>query len=111
MSAHASARVDDGRSVVVVVEDDPAVRAALRPALVAAGFEVVDGPATCAPDLVLLDPGSLDVDGTGFSAHLRELLPGSVVVLTDRRAHAAPPPPERLPMMLDRLRAGRRRRR
>jgi two-component system, OmpR family, response regulator MprA len=65
---------------ILIVEDDRALRDALRRALVLAGYEAVlagDGEealgqvATAAPDAVVLDVGLPDVDGLEVSRRLR----------------------------------------
>jgi DNA-binding response OmpR family regulator len=82
-------------SLVLVVEDDPTIGAALESALGAAGHSVIwkrDGSTAlqsaraAAPDLVLLDLGLPDVDGLTICRELRMLLSSAViVVLTARR--------------------------
>jgi len=80
-------------SRVLVVDDDPQLRRALRITLRAAGFEVVtaaDGrtalaEATAAPpDVVVLDLGLPDLDGTEVLAGLRPWFTGPVLVLSAR---------------------------
>ncbi|WP_249522717.1 response regulator, partial [Modestobacter marinus] len=80
-------------SRVLVVDDDPQLRRALRITLRAAGFDVVtaeDGRTALAeaaaahPDLVVLDLGLPDLDGTEVLAGLRPWFTGPVVVLSAR---------------------------
>ncbi len=80
-------------SRVLVVDDDPQLLRALRITLRAAGFEVVtaaDGrtalaeAATAHPDVVVLDLGLPDLDGTEVLAGLRPWFTGPVVVLSAR---------------------------
>ncbi|WP_222193032.1 response regulator [Modestobacter italicus] len=80
-------------SRVLVVDDDPQLRRALRITLRAAGFDVVtaeDGRTALAeaaaahPDVVLLDLGLPDLDGTEVLAGLRPWFTGPVVVLSAR---------------------------
>lgn len=78
------------REVVLILEDDAAVRTALHRALVGAGFHVVGRADGREPGLVLLDPGLLDVDEPGFAALLADLVPAdAVVVLTSRQPERA----------------------
>jgi two-component system KDP operon response regulator KdpE len=80
-------------SRVLVVDDDPQLLRALRITLRAAGFEVVtaaDGRMALAeasaapPDVVVLDLGLPDLDGTEVLAGLRPWFTGPVLVLSAR---------------------------
>jgi two-component system KDP operon response regulator KdpE len=78
---------------VLVVDDDPQLSRALRITLHAAGYDVgtaADGrtaltrAAVDHPDLVILDLGLPDLDGTEVLAGLRPWFPGPVLVLSAR---------------------------
>jgi two-component system KDP operon response regulator KdpE len=80
-------------SRVLVVDDDPQLSRALRITLRAAGYEVVTAPdgraalseaATAHPDLVILDLGLPDLDGTEVLGGLRPWFTGPVLVLSAR---------------------------
>jgi two-component system KDP operon response regulator KdpE len=80
-------------SRVLVVDDDPQLCRALRITLRAAGYDVVpasDGrtalreAATQQPDVVVLDLGLPDLDGTEVLAGLRPWFTGPVLVLSAR---------------------------
>lgn len=80
-------------SRVLVVDDDPQLLRALRITLRASGYEVVtaaDGrtalheAADAHPDVVVLDLGLPDLDGTEVLAGLRPWFTGPVVVLSAR---------------------------
>jgi two-component system KDP operon response regulator KdpE len=80
-------------SRVLVVDDDPQLSRALRITLRAAGYEVAtvgDGRAALheaadrLPDLVILDLGLPDLDGTEVLAGLRPWFSGPVLVLSAR---------------------------
>ncbi len=80
-------------SRVLVVDDDPMLTRALRITLRASGYEVVaaaDGrtalrdAASEHPDLVILDLGLPDLDGTEVIAGLRPWYAGPVLVLSAR---------------------------
>ncbi|KQS65999.1 response regulator [Modestobacter sp. Leaf380] len=84
-------------SRVLVVDDDPQLLRALRITLRAAGHEVVVAPdgatalreaAASHPDVVVLDLGLPDLDGTEVLAGLRPWFTGPVLVLTARTASA-----------------------
>jgi two-component system KDP operon response regulator KdpE len=78
---------------VLVVDDDPQLSRALRITLHAAGYDVGTAPdgrtalkraAVDHPDLVILDLGLPDLDGTEVLAGLRPWFPGPVLVLSAR---------------------------
>ena len=78
---------------VLVVDDDPHLLRALRISLRAAGHEVVTAPdgttalreaAAAHPDVVVLDLGLPDLDGTEVLAGLRPWFTGPVLVLSAR---------------------------
>jgi two-component system, OmpR family, KDP operon response regulator KdpE len=80
-------------SRVLVVDDDPQLTRALRITLRASGYEVVTAPdgraalreaAEQAPDLVVLDLGLPDLDGTEVLGGLRPWFTGPVLVLSAR---------------------------
>ncbi|MCW2531550.1 MAG: kdpE [Blastococcus sp.] len=80
-------------SRVLVVDDDPQLSRALRITLRAAGYEVVNAAdgrtalheaAEEHPDLVILDLGLPDLDGTEVLAGLRPWFTGPVLVLSAR---------------------------
>lgn len=78
---------------ILVVDDEPQIQRFLRPALAAAGYEVieaVDGAnalkllATAAPDLVILDLGLPDIDGKEVVRNLRGWSQVPVIILSAR---------------------------
>ena len=80
-------------SRVLVVDDEPQIRRALRTSLEAHGYEVatvgtgeegVVGVAEQAPDLVLLDLGLPDIDGTEVIRRVRAFSDVPVIVLSVR---------------------------
>jgi two-component system, OmpR family, KDP operon response regulator KdpE len=80
---------------VLVVDDEPQIRRALRTSLQAHGYEVatvgtgeegVVGVAELAPDLVLLDLGLPDMDGAEVIRRLRGFSEVPVIVLSVRDA-------------------------
>ncbi|TFV70757.1 response regulator transcription factor [Blastococcus sp. CT_GayMR19] len=80
-------------SRVLVIDDDPQLLRALRITLRAAGHEVDTAPdgrtalhqaAALPPDLILLDLGLPDLDGTEVLAGLRPSYTGPVLVLSAR---------------------------
>jgi two-component system, OmpR family, KDP operon response regulator KdpE len=80
-------------SVVLVVDDEPQIVRALRTALAASGYEVVTAStggealaqATASePELVILDLGLPDMDGTEVVRQLREWSDVPVIVLSVR---------------------------
>jgi two-component system KDP operon response regulator KdpE len=77
----------------VVVEDDPQIRRFLRTVLPAEGFEVLEAEtgergliaaATGKPDVVILDLGLPDLDGTDVIRRLREWSQVPILVLSAR---------------------------
>jgi two-component system KDP operon response regulator KdpE len=84
-------------SLVLVVDDEPQIRRALRTSLEAHGYEVatvgtgdegVVGAAEQAPDLVLLDLGLPDVDGTEVIRRVRAFSDVPVIVLSVRESQS-----------------------
>jgi two-component system KDP operon response regulator KdpE len=80
-------------SLVLVIDDEPQIRRALRTSLEAHGYEVatvgtgeegVVGAAENAPDLVLLDLGLPDIDGTEVIRRVRGFSDVPVIVLSVR---------------------------
>jgi len=80
-------------SRVLVVDDDRQLLRALRITLTAAGHEVVTAPdgstalreaASAHPDVIVLDLGLPDMDGTEVLAGLRPWFAGPVIVLSAR---------------------------
>lgn len=80
---------------ILVVDDEPQIRRALRTSLEAHGYEVatvgtgqegVVGAAELAPDLVLLDLGLPDMDGTEVIRRVRSFSDVPVIVLSVREA-------------------------
>jgi two-component system, OmpR family, KDP operon response regulator KdpE len=78
---------------VLVVDDEPQIRRALSLNLVARSYEVVEatnGKAALAlvrtehPDVILLDLGLPDMDGTAVLKSIREWTDVAVIVLTVR---------------------------
>ena len=85
--------IEPHRPVVAVVEDDSALRRALRTSLRARGFDVHElatGEAAIVlaadgvPEVVLLDLGLPDIDGIDVLARIREFSAVPVIVLTAR---------------------------
>jgi two-component system KDP operon response regulator KdpE len=79
--------------LVLVVDDDPAIRRLLRTSLGAEGYrtmeaatgrEALAAAGATPPDLVLLDLGLPDMDGTEVLHRLRTMSPIPVVVLSAR---------------------------
>lgn len=82
-------------SVVLVVDDEPQIRRALRTSLEAHGYEVatvgtgeegVVAAAEQAPDLMLLDLGLPDIDGTEVIRRVRAFSDVPVIVLSVRES-------------------------
>ena len=82
-------------SVVLVVDDEPQIRRALRTSLEAHGYEVatvgtgeegVLAAAEQAPDLMLLDLGLPDIDGTEVIRRVRAFSDVPVIVLSVRES-------------------------
>lgn len=78
---------------ILVVDDEPQIQRFLKPALAAAGYEVVEAAtgaeaikavATSAPDLVILDLGLPDMDGKDVIASLRGWSDIPIVILSAR---------------------------
>jgi len=78
---------------VLVIDDEPAIARALRPALKGQGFEVAtavsgaDGLAQLdqfMPDVILLDLGLPDIDGVTLATQLRERTEAPIIVLSVR---------------------------
>ncbi|WP_159952011.1 response regulator [Rhizobium sp. 18065] len=78
---------------IVVVDDEPQILRFLRPALTAAGYDVVEAEtgkqalalvATVAPDLLILDLGLPDMDGKDVIAQLRSWNAIPIIVLSAR---------------------------
>src|SRR5207344_2406435 len=87
----------EGRHVtkVLVVDDEPQIRRALRTSLAAHGYEVtavgtgeegVLGVADSSPDLVLLDLGLPDMDGTDVVRRVRAFSDVPVIILSVRES-------------------------
>ena len=84
-------------TLVLVVDDEPQIRRALRTSLEAHGYEVatvgtgeegVVGAAEQAPDLVLLDLGLPDIDGTEVIRRVRAFSDVPVIVLSVRESQS-----------------------
>lgn len=78
---------------ILVVDDEPQIQRFLRPALTAAGYDVIEATtgsealkavATLAPDLVILDLGLPDMDGKDIIASLRGWSGIPIVILSAR---------------------------
>lgn len=78
---------------ILVVDDEPQIQRFLKPALSAAGYEVVEAMngadalkavATVAPDLVILDLGLPDMDGKDVIRSLRGWSDIPIVILSAR---------------------------
>jgi two-component system, OmpR family, KDP operon response regulator KdpE len=81
------------RERILVVDDEPQIQRFLRPALEAAGYEVVEATtggdalraaATAAPALVILDLGLPDMDGKDVIARLRGWSQVPIIILSAR---------------------------
>ncbi len=82
---------------ILVVDDEPQIHRFLRPALVAAGYDVLSAAkgaeaiksvATLAPDAVVLDLGLPDMDGMDVIAEVRRWSQVPIVVLSARDREA-----------------------
>ena len=80
---------------VLIIDDEPAIARALKPALRGHGFEVAtaftgaEGHTqleSFKPDLILLDLGLPDIDGVELTAELRERTDAPIIVLSVRDA-------------------------
>jgi two-component system KDP operon response regulator KdpE len=78
---------------ILVIDDEPQMHRFLRPALTAAGFEVLRADtgteglkmiATAAPDAVVLDLGLPDMDGKDLLRAARAFYQGPVLILSAR---------------------------
>jgi two-component system KDP operon response regulator KdpE len=78
---------------VLVVDDEPQILRFLRPALAAAGYQVIEAEngadalrmaATGAPDIIVLDLGLPDMDGKEVIARLRGWSTTPIIVLSAR---------------------------
>ena len=81
------------RERILVVDDEPQIQRFLRPALEAAGYDVVEAlngaealkaAATAAPALVILDLGLPDMDGKDVIARLRGWSQVPIIILSAR---------------------------
>jgi two-component system KDP operon response regulator KdpE len=80
---------------VLIIDDEPAIARALRPALEGHGFAVTTASSGAealfqfeefAPDLILLDLGLPDADGVDLTVELRKQTQAPIVVLSVRGA-------------------------
>lgn len=78
---------------ILVVDDEPQIRRFLRPALAAAGYDVIEAEnganaikavATAAPDIIILDLGLPDMDGKDVIANLRGWSRLPIIILSAR---------------------------
>ncbi len=78
---------------VLIVDDEPQIQRFLRPALTAAGYEVIEAAtgaqalkavATTAPDVIILDLGLPDMDGKEVVAQLRGWSEVPIIILSAR---------------------------
>ncbi|MDR6758935.1 two-component system KDP operon response regulator KdpE [Mycoplana sp. BE70] len=78
---------------ILVVDDEPQIQRFLRPALGAAGYEVVEAmtggeaikaAATSAPDVIILDLGLPDMDGKDVVANIRAWSQLPIIILSAR---------------------------
>lgn len=78
---------------ILVVDDEPQIQRFLKPALMAAGYSVVEAAtgaealkavATAAPDLIILDLGLPDMDGKEVIANLRGWSDIPIIILSAR---------------------------
>jgi two-component system KDP operon response regulator KdpE len=81
------------RPTVLVIEDEPEIRAFLRTALVAEGYRVAEAESggrgaieaeTQKPDLAIVDLGLPDIDGVEVIRRIRKWSPMPVIVLSAR---------------------------
>jgi two-component system, OmpR family, KDP operon response regulator KdpE len=82
---------------VLIIDDEPAIARALRPAIeghglsvavAATGAEGLAQAESFEPDLILLDLGLPDTDGVELTTRLRELSEAVIIVLSVRNAEA-----------------------
>ena len=82
---------------ILVVDDEPQIQRFLRPALTAAGYDVIEAAtggaalraaATAAPDVILLDLGLPDMDGKEVIARLRAWSQVPIIILSARDREA-----------------------
>jgi two-component system KDP operon response regulator KdpE len=80
---------------VLIIDDEPAIARALRPALQGHGFSVATASSgaeglglveSFAPDLILLDLGLPDMDGVDLTVELRKQTQTPIIVLSVRGA-------------------------
>ena len=80
---------------LLIIDDEPAIARALRPALEGHGFAVVAASSGAealpqidrfAPDIILLDLGLPDIDGVDLTAELRKRTQTPIIVLSVRGA-------------------------
>jgi two-component system KDP operon response regulator KdpE len=80
--------------VLLVVEDEAEMLAALRPSLAAQGFKILEARTaaegllaarTHSPELILLDLGLPDGDGVDFTRRLRRWSKAPIIVISARR--------------------------
>ncbi|MCO6392679.1 response regulator [Aliihoeflea aestuarii] len=78
---------------ILVVDDEPQIQRFLRPALTAAGYDVIEArtgaeavkaAATAAPDVIILDLGLPDMDGKDVVAKLRGWSTVPIIILSAR---------------------------
>ena len=78
---------------ILVVDDEPQIQRFLRPALNAAGYDVVEAAtgaealkaaATTAPDIIILDLGLPDMDGKEVISRLRAWTEIPIIILSAR---------------------------
>ena len=85
--------MNDGDSLVLVVEDEPQMRRFIRASLSSHGYRVVEAETAAEairlvtsnnPDLILLDLGLPDADGVDLTRRLREFARTPILVLSAR---------------------------
>ena len=78
---------------ILVVDDEPQIQRFLRPALTAAGYDVIEArtgaeavkaAVTAAPDVIILDLGLPDMDGKDVVAKLRGWSTVPIIILSAR---------------------------